>query len=246
VVEAGAAAVRKLASGGGSIRGASGSANWGPTVDGKTLPHHAFDPTAPSVSANVPMIVSTVLNEMTTAAGHPEYEDMREAEVRKRLEERFPGKGAIVFSAYRKLYPAAKPFDVLSVAQAGPSRQSAVTQAERKAALNAAPAYLCWFTHQSPALEGRLRAYHCAELPFVFYNMDRCEKETGGSEAVRKLSGKMADAWANFARKGNPNHPAIPKWTPFSTETAPTMVFDLKCELKNDPDGEARKSIAGG
>ena len=58
---------------------------WGPVVDGKLLPHHPFDPTAPAISAQVPMLIGTTLNEFTTSLNHPEYESMTEAEVQKRL-----------------------------------------------------------------------------------------------------------------------------------------------------------------
>jgi len=86
-------------------------------------------------------------------------------------------------------------------AASGP-RQNAVTQAERKAAQAAqggAPVFMYWFQWQTPVLDGRPRAYHCAELPFVFANTDRCSAMTGGGADARALADKMADAWVAFA-----------------------------------------------
>jgi para-nitrobenzyl esterase len=40
------------------------------------------------------------------------------------------------------------------------------------------------------------------------------------------LGGKIADAWINFARTGDPNHGNIPSWPKFSSGTVPTMIFD--------------------
>lgn len=243
VVAAGVAAQRKLTPPGGNIPGAGTGVGWGPTVDGKILPNHAFDPGAPALSANVPMIIGTVLNEFTNGIGHPEYESMTMDEVRKRVSARYGDKAAPIIEAYQRAYPGAKPFDVLSVVLATPTRQNAITQAERKAALNAAPAYLYLFTWQTPVLHGRPRAFHCAELPFVFDNTDRCAAMTGGTAEARDLGAKMSECWINFARKGDPNHAGIPHWAAFTPDKVPTMIFDNKCELKSDPAGEARRTV---
>jgi para-nitrobenzyl esterase len=87
-------------------------------------------------------------------------------------------------------------------------------------------------------VDGRARAYHCSELPFVFYNTERCSSMTGGGPIPMQLSERISDAWINFARKGNPNHPGLPEWPVFSKDTKPTMVFDNQCELKKNFDDE--------
>jgi para-nitrobenzyl esterase len=222
-----------------------GGGGWRPTADGKFLPQQPFDPVAPAISASVPMLIGTVLNEQTHAINHPEYESMTEDEVRKRVAERYGDKGAAMVETYRKAYPKAKPFDVMSRLFAAPSRQNAVVQAQRKTTLEAASAYLYWFTWQTPVLDGRPRAFHCSELPFVFDNTDRCAAMTGGTPEARALGAKMADAWIAFARKGDPNHPGLPKWPVFNATAGPVMIFDNKCEVKNDPDRTERLTVAG-
>jgi para-nitrobenzyl esterase len=243
VVAAGVTAQRKLVPRGGNIPGSGTGVNWGPTVDGRVLPQHAFDPAAPAISADVPMIIGTVLNEFTTGIGHPEYESMTLDEARRRVDARYGAKTGRILEAFQKAYPSAKPFDLMSLIFATPTRQNAITQAERKAAQKAAPAYLYWFTWQTPVLNGRPRAFHCSELPFVFDNTDRCAAMTGGTQEARELGAKMSESWINFARKGDPNHSGIPKWAAFTTEKVPTMIFDNKCELKIDPAGEARRTV---
>ena len=226
-----------------AIPGSGGG--WRPTPDGIILPSQPFDPVAPAISSGVPLLVGTVLNEMTHGINHPEYEDMTLDEVLRRAGGRFKDRTEAIIAAYQKLYPKAKPFDILSVAFAAESRQNCVTQAERKAALGGAPVYMFWFTWQTPVLDGRPRAFHCAELPFVFNNTDRAAAMTGGGPEARELGGRMSDAWIAFARKGDPNHPGLPKWPAFRAHEGALMIFDNKCEVRMNPDGDARRAIYG-
>jgi para-nitrobenzyl esterase len=216
-----------------------------PVVDGSILPAHPFDPQAPAVSANVPMIIGTTLNEFVTAINHPEYEDMTEAELEKRVAAMFATQAPEILAAFRARTPDASPFDLWSHIGASPIRETAIAQATAKAALGGAPAYLYWFTWQTPVLNGRPRAFHCAELAFAFDNTDRCETMTGGGPDARALAELVSDAWIHFARTGNPNHPKLPHWTPFSSEQVPTMIFDNHTQLMNNPDRDEQRSIRG-
>jgi len=214
-----------------------------PVVDGSILPAHPFDPRAPAVSANVPMIIGTTLNEFVTAINHPEYEDMTPADLEKRVALLFNEQAPEVLAAFRRRTPAASPFDLWSHIGASSVREAAIAQATAKAALGAAPAYLYWFTWQTPVLNGRPRAFHCSEIAFAFSNTDRCETMTGGGADARALAEIVSDAWIHFARSGNPNHPQMPRWTAFSIEQVPTMIFDNHTQLINNPDGGEQRSI---
>ena len=104
-----------------------------------------------------------------------------------------------------------------------------------------APVFTWYFTWQSPMLEDA-GAWHTSELAFCFDNMKRCEQGTGNTPEAQKLAKKMATAWANFAHTGNPSHSGL-TWTPFNSDQCPTMVFDNKCRMVNDPEGEVRKLL---
>jgi para-nitrobenzyl esterase len=226
-----------------NFRRISDSLGFGPVVDGKTLPAHPFDPQAPSISADIPMIIGTTLNEFVTAINHPEYESMSDEILQSRVREIYGEKATSVIAAFRDRTPQAKPFDLWSrIASAG-VRESAIQQAKRKAAQGGAPAYLYWFTWQTPILSGRPRAFHCSEIAFVFDNTDRCETMTGGTAEARALAGKMCGAWIEFARTGNPNHAHLPHWPAFSADQ-PTMIFDNAPSVAMNPDGAEQKSIA--
>ena len=57
-----------------------------------------------------------------------------------------------------------------------------------------------------------------------------------------RLTLKMATAWANFARTGNPSQPEL-TWTPTDATHCQTMVFDNRCRMVDDPEGEVRKIL---
>ncbi len=222
-------------------RGAAPRLGFGPVVDGKIVTRHPFDPDAPDTAAAVPMLIGTVLNEQSPSMSNPALESMSEDEMKQRAAARYHDKAGTVVAAYRKAYPNLKPVELLS--RMFSVRTNAVTQAERKAAQNAAPAYMYLFAWQTPILDGRPRAFHCSEIPFVFYNTDVSAFATGGGPDPRALAAKVSDAWINFARKGDPNHAGLPNWPKYDAG-GPVMIFDKNCQVANDPDRELRKVVA--
>jgi len=217
---------------------------WGPVLDGRNIPQHPFDPVAPALSASVPMIVGTNLNEFVTNINRPDGEGMSEEEMLTNVRRVYGNRAEQVVAAFRERTPRAKPFDIWSHIAAAPVRAAAIEQCRRKAAENAAPAYLYWFTWKTPVLDGRPRAFHCAELPFVFNNAERCETMTGGGPEATALAHRMSDAWVRFARTGDPNGAGLPHWPPFNARQAPTMMFDNRCEALDGPDAREQAVIA--
>jgi para-nitrobenzyl esterase len=212
---------------------------WQPTVDGKILPVHSFDPVAPAISADVPLMIGSCLNEFTMSILNPKLESLTDEELQARVAGKYGGgeNSAHIIEVFRRGHPGATPV-VLWELITNDFRRLAVTQARRKAAQNAAPAYLYSFAWRSPVLDGRFRSFHCLDIPFVFYNTDVHASMTGGGADARELSTKVSNAWINFARSGNPNHNGIPKWPAFEPNHGATMIFDKVCEARDAPDSE--------
>jgi para-nitrobenzyl esterase len=88
-----------------------------------------------------------------------------------------------------------------------------------------------------------MRAFHCLDICFWYANTDVMLTHTGGGKRPRALSEKMSNALLAFMRTGNPSVKGLPKWSPYSKEKGETMILNDVCELKNDPDKEARKAL---
>ena len=122
------------------------------------------------------------------------------------------------------------------------NRKGVVETADLKTGQEA-PVYVAWFGWEPPLFNNRMRAFHCLDICFWFYNTDVMLTHTGGGARPRALSEKMSDALLSFMRTGNPNVQGLPKWPIYSTEKGETMILNDKCEVQNDPDREARKLL---
>ena len=49
------------------------------------------------------------------------------------------------------------------------------------------------------------------------------------------LSRRMMAAWTQFARTGDPNCDALPRWPRYDATDRPSMIFDAECSVMNDP-----------
>jgi para-nitrobenzyl esterase len=95
-----------------------------------------------------------------------------------------------------------------------------------------------WKSH----VKDYLGACHAIEIPFVFRTFSSpLSEEIVGPNPPMELSDIMQDAWINFARTGNPNHPGMPEWPAYDPNRRATMILDTKCETKDDPDRDVRE-----
>jgi para-nitrobenzyl esterase len=209
---------------------------WGPSVDGEDLPYQLFSKEAFELSKDVPLLIGTVKNEFTPFFSATMSNASRE-QVIDYIKKQQKEKADAYIAAVKKAYPAdTKPSDLISVDVT--FRPGAVAQANQKSSLNAAPVYMYLFTWQSPVMDGKFKAVHCMELPFVFNNIARCEEMTGGTKEAYVLADKMSKAWIQFARTGNPSHKGLPTWPAYNSTNTATMHFDNKCEVKPQMDKE--------
>lgn len=210
---------------------------WSPTIDGRIIMQSAFYNVAPEISKNVPMLIGNVSEEGNRMSSRPTEEEWHATLARTWGE----AKATALIAAMKKAHPE-KSIRTLSYGVNGlTARNNVQRMVKLKYEQKAAPVYQYYFTWQSPMLEDA-GAWHTAELAFCFDNTKRCEQGTGNTPEAQALATKMARAWVNFARTGNPSQPGL-TWTPSDPDRCQTMVWDNHCRMVDDPEGEVRRIL---
>jgi para-nitrobenzyl esterase len=219
-------------------RDAAPRVGWTPTLDGNIIPVRSFYETAPELSKNIPMLIGSVSeegNRMSSRPTEPEWHTM----LARQLGD---SKATELIEAMKKAHPE-KSIRTLSYGVGGLGGRNHVTDmAKMKHDLHAAPVYTYFFTWQTPILDGAPGAWHTSELQFCFDNTLRCEQGTGNTPEAQTLARKMATAWSNFAKTGNPSQPGL-TWEPSDPDRNQTMVWDNECRMVDDPEGVPRKIL---
>ena len=217
--------------------------NWGPSRDGTDLPYQLSSKEALAVSKDIPFLIGTAKNEFAPFA-NMRFVGASDETIMKHIKDTYKDKADAYVKAVKKAYPNdTEAKDLLDVDTM--FRPGAVQEANDKSGLNGAPVYMYLFTWQSPVFDGKYKALHCMELPFVFDNIDVANKMTGGGEEAHQLADKMSSAWLNFAKTGNPNHAGLPEWPAYNSNNTATMHFDVTCEVKPQLDKELFSIVLG-
>ncbi|WP_264584142.1 carboxylesterase/lipase family protein [Sphingobium sp. B7D2B] len=218
--------------------------SFGPVIGGATLPGGVLSDGALANSAHVPLIVGTTLNEFATGINDPAFEALSAAQLRERVTGLFGDRADGIIEAFKGRTPHALPCDLWSRIATAPLRLSAMEFARRKAAIGGAGAWLYQFARPAPVLDGRPRAFHCADIPYAFANAERCATMTGGDAAALKLSNIMAGAWTRFAGTGDPNGPGLPRWAAANRDRPATMIYDDQTRLDTGSDHAELATVA--
>jgi len=216
-----------------------------PTVDGKAIPSHPWDPAAPSLSAQIPLVIGYARTEETLYdRPTPETLALDEAGLRKRASTRLGEDPERVIAAFRAAHPDATPWDLwILIATDHPRGTYSRETAKRKSAQGAAPAFLYRFDWETPEGGGHMRSPHTVEIPFVFSNIAIAGPLISKMPEAHGLARTVSASWVAFARTGDPNTPGLPKWSPYDAASRPTMLFNDTPRVEADPDREPRLAM---
>lgn len=221
-----------------------GSLYFGPVLDGRSLPRHPFWPDAPAQSAAIPMMIGNCREETLAFLGDdPANMGLTWETLPTKLtpsQMRIDIAPEEVVAWYRAEHPEMTPDQILIRATtAARSWRAAVIEAEMRAA-QGARAWVYQLDFPSRRSNGRAGAWHTSDIPLMLDNVEAEGSGASGPEG-QAMSDRMADALLAFARTGDPNHPGLPRWTPYSLERRETMVLDRTSRMENDPRGDERR-----
>ncbi len=228
------------------------SSDWLPVVDNVILSRNPFDPDAPALSENVPMMLGNVHDE-TAVGGRGEVTWENAAAVLDQAVHEYlgPVKAEDAVAEFRRIHPDYTPIQVDTAAatafRAWPGQR---WEAERRAANPVSQKHTWVYQMNFQGASGR--AMHTIDIPFMFDNIAMAKGQVGTDpaqvEAANALAAIMSQMLITYGRTGNPNGDAkgptqdgaLPYWPAYDLKNRSTMMWERKPRVKNDPRGAER------
>ena len=238
----------------------TGARAFGPVLDGHVIPKQTWTPDAPAQAARIPMMIGTTRQEAAffcrdrLALFSPDDDalasqigrctvqaDLTEEQYRQ------------VVRVYRREMPTLSNAELLvRIATDVGMWRNAILQATRKIEMGGPPVFVYEFAWKTPSFGGSW-ALHGIDLPFVFGHPDYSKAwDDQDSPALRaavdsqnaryQLAARTIQAWAAFARSGDPSTAAL-RWPAYDLNSRITMIFDRQCGTVSDPRSAVRETI---
>ncbi|MCC7175429.1 MAG: carboxylesterase/lipase family protein [Bryobacterales bacterium] len=185
---------------------------------------------------DIPLMSGSVFSEQmgTLQRGDGRKNEWSQKEIDDNLAAAYGDKKNEIVAEFQKLFPRNKVQDVLYYAAS--SRTGVKQKLAVKLEKGRTPVYSYLFAYEYP-VNGGTTAFHCSEIAFAFHNLaePHIRVATGGTAEGLALQDKVATAWLNFARTGNPSQPGL-EFKPYTVQDPQTMVFDAVTECRPFPD----------
>jgi len=196
------------------------------TVDGLVLPYEIRDIFRQKLQHKVPALVGSNADEMTTLGGGANLPTTME-DFRKRVATQYGD----LAKDFEQAYDVQSEADIARALLAA-GRDTTFSWHMRTWARHTVTvgqrAFLYLFSHAPPSPRAsELRAFHAAEIPYVFNVLGIDPREAGFAytDVDRRLADQMSSYWANFITRGDPNGPGLPKWPAFDLKSEPHIEF---------------------
>jgi para-nitrobenzyl esterase len=206
-----------------------------PVADGKVMPLMPLEAFSKGMAAKVPTLIGSNLDEQKLfSLMNPMHQRMDEDTLATLLKRNVPEDSIrMIIDLYRaekeKRNEKVTPFELYSAINTDIMFRNIalhITTAQRD---NGVPAYNYLFTWKSPAAGGIFGATHALEVGFVFGTMD--DGFCGTGVEADRLSDRMQEAWAAFARTGNPSCKGMGTWPTYGNERN-TMIISKNSRVE--------------
>ena len=194
-------------------------------VDGWVLPDEIRTIFSNRQHNNVPVIVGSTADEMTSLGGAGNVPKTLE-EFRKRMAQQY-GDFAAEFETAYGVKTEADIAPALMAAGRDTTFSSHMRQWARATTAAGARAYLYYFTHTPPhPRAAQLKAFHASDIPYAFNVVPSNDPREAGfayTDADRRLADAMSSYWVNFIVSGDPNGKGLPEWPAYNADTEPYL-----------------------
>ncbi len=229
---------------------------FGAVVDRVSLPINPFDPTAPEISRNKPLMVGWNEDEYTFmlmmgGGADKSLFTMDFDGLYQRLQPRFGNDTQLIIDTYRKNRPDANPTNIfIEISSVTMMGLGSIEIAERKTVQGGAPGYLYNFGYKSEVkikdTDYPIGTPHAMDIAFKFNNVredspGNVSGMAGSRPESYKASSNFAELWTTFARTGKPAAEDQPDWPAYDLEKRPTYRIDTECKViydRNKPERE--------
>jgi para-nitrobenzyl esterase len=208
-----------------------------PVMDGKTFTRHMFDPDAPPMSADVPLLIGCNRTEGTslTRADDPNFNLTWET-LPAAIKTAFPGKDAAkIIETYKTNNPDVEAPELYFMATADARFfRGSVTVADRKAQQGGAPVFFYMLDWETPVMDGKRYVPHALDIGMVFDNVAKSESMSGTGPEAQAIADQMSESWLAFAKNGDPSNPNVPAWPAYKADARSMMVFRTNPGVETD------------
>jgi len=223
-----------------------GDSSFGPTWDGTVIEEPAMKLIQEGRGARVPVLLGTNLDEIRYWATIEELplESKPPALLEKQVAAIVGDRASALIDTYQRAdseYGEA----VIHLETDLLFRMTSIRMAE--AICDLQPTYMYLFTYRSTSPWARYESAHSMEVPFVFGLIDELDSIDFIGRGPRRalLMRQIQQAWIQFARSGDPNHPGLPHWPRYDRTRRATMQLGLDSKVEEDPLAAQRRSWDG-
>lgn len=187
----------------------------------------------------IPLMVGSVFGEFAFMPSDYDKNQLTKEQVKAIVSAVYGEHTDEMIELFEETYPGKNATDLLLVDRVmrQPSKQLAKLHAQGEKA----GTYLYDFTLEFPIHHNKI-AWHCADIPFFFHNIDLVEV-CQIPEIGERLESQMFEAFMTFVKTGKPKSDKLPVWEAVTVEKEPTMIFDRECELRYNFDDTLYEKI---
>jgi para-nitrobenzyl esterase len=221
-----------------------------PVVDGEVLPEPPLTAIARGAAREVELVIGTTADEMRLFTLVPGFAEIPDALLPRLVAARLPGppeSAPARAEALLRHYPGSGGERFLAFETDAslfvPSTRVAEAQSRHQPRT-----FMYRFTWRSPLRAGQLGACHALDVPFALgtYALPELRDFAGAGPEAERVAHAMMDAWAAFARSGDPSHPGIPPWPPYAPPRRATLELGAPCRVVDAPDEARRRAFTEG